>query len=47
MLLDIVKEIDAIYDLSGFVATLDIMVSFATVKKQKKIKQIFSPTKFS
>lgn len=28
---EIVKEIDAIYDLSGYTATLDIILSFATV----------------
>lgn len=31
MLNKVVKEIDVIYDLSGFVATLDIILSFATV----------------
>lgn len=31
MLNEIVKEIDAIYDLSGYTATLDIILSFATV----------------
>lgn len=31
MLSKVVKEIDVIYDLSGFVATLDIILSFATV----------------
>lgn len=31
MLNEIVKEIDVIYDLSGFIATLDIILSFATV----------------
>lgn len=31
MLSEIVKEMDAIYDLSGFVATLDIILSLATV----------------
>lgn len=31
MLNDIVKEIDVIYDLSGYTATLDIILSFATV----------------
>lgn len=31
MLNQIVKEIDVIYDLSGFIATLDIILSFALV----------------
>lgn len=31
MLNDVVKEIDAIYDLSGFTATLDIILALATV----------------
>lgn len=31
MLTGIIKEIDAIYDLSAFIATLDIILSFATV----------------
>lgn len=31
MLSEIVKEMDAIYDLSGFIAILDIILSLATV----------------
>lgn len=41
MLNEMVKEIDAIYDLSGFTATLDIILSFAAVLEKLSI------TKFS
>lgn len=37
MLNEMVKEIDAIYDLSGFTATLDIILSFAAVLEKLSI----------
>lgn len=38
MLTGIVAEIDAIYDLSGFVATLDNLISLATVRSHQTTK---------